>query len=121
VVTIIPLALAPEISSRPGTAVPLVNPLKVLFCLALVGLYVAIAVAILKYRRYKIDIVISKAVQYGTLAVFISASTPGSWLASARWRETGAVRCCRPSRPSWWHAASWRAAGRHRGCAQQPP
>jgi signal transduction histidine kinase len=73
VVTIIPLAEAPEISSRPAAGVPLVGPLKVLFCLALVCLWVAIAVAILKYKLYEIDIVISKALQYGTLAVFISA------------------------------------------------
>ena len=77
VVTIIPLALAPQISSRPAAAVALVPPLKVLFCLALLCLYVAIAVAILKYRLYEIDIVISKAVQYGTLAVFISAVYAG--------------------------------------------
>src|SRR5215471_11419643 len=36
VVTIIPLAEAPQISSRPDTGVPLLAPLKVLFCLALV-------------------------------------------------------------------------------------
>ena len=47
VVTIIPLAEAPEISSRPDTGVPLLGPLKVLFCLALVCLWVAIVVAIL--------------------------------------------------------------------------
>jgi signal transduction histidine kinase len=73
VVTIIPLAEAPQISSRPAAGVPLVGPLKVLFCLALVCLWVAIAVAILKYKLYEIDVVISKALQYGTLAVFISA------------------------------------------------
>jgi signal transduction histidine kinase len=61
VVTIIPLAEAPQISSRPDIGVSLVAPLKVLFCLALVCLWVAIAVAILKYRLYEIDIVISKA------------------------------------------------------------
>jgi signal transduction histidine kinase len=77
VVTIIPLAEAPQISSRPDTGVPLVAPLKVLFCLALVCLWVAIAVAILKYKLYEIDIVISKALQYGTLAVFISAVYAG--------------------------------------------
>jgi signal transduction histidine kinase len=77
VVTIIPLAEAPQISSRPDTGVPAVAPLKVLFCLALVCLWVAIAVAILKYKLYGIDIVISKALQYGTLAVFISAVYAG--------------------------------------------
>jgi signal transduction histidine kinase len=77
-ITIIPLAEAPQIWSRPaGTSVPLVAPLKVLFCLALVCLWAAIAVAILKYKLYEIDIVISKALQYGTLAVFISAVYAG--------------------------------------------
>src|SRR3984957_7481437 len=77
VVTIIPLAEAPQISSLPDTGVSAIPPLKVLFCLALVCLYAAIVVAILKYRLYEIDIVISKAVQYGTLAVFISAVYAG--------------------------------------------
>jgi signal transduction histidine kinase len=35
--------------------------------------WVAIAIAVLKYRLYDIDIVISKAVLYGSLAVFITA------------------------------------------------
>jgi signal transduction histidine kinase len=77
VVTIIPLAEAPQISSLPDTGVALIPPLKVLFCLALVCLWVSIAVAILKYKLYGIDIVISKALQYGTLAVFISAVYAG--------------------------------------------
>ncbi len=77
VVTIIPLAEAPQISSLPATGVAAVAPLKVLFCLALVCLWAAIAVAILKYKLYGIDIVISKALQYGTLAVFISAVYAG--------------------------------------------
>jgi len=77
VVTIIPLALATQISSLDDISASVIPPLKVLFCLALVSLLVAIAVAILKYRLYEIDIVISKAVQYGTLAVFISAVYAG--------------------------------------------
>jgi signal transduction histidine kinase len=77
VVTIIPLAETPEISSRLDTGIPLIAPLKVLFCLALVCLWAAIAVAILKYKLYGIDLVISKALQYGTLAVFISAVYAG--------------------------------------------
>jgi len=77
VVTIIPLAEAPQISSLPDTGVSAIPPLKVLFCLALVCLWAAIAVAILKYKLYGIDIVISKALQYGTLAVFISAVYAG--------------------------------------------
>jgi signal transduction histidine kinase len=45
--------------------------------LALQCLWVAIAVAILKYRLDGIDIVISKAVLYGSLAVFITAVYAG--------------------------------------------
>jgi signal transduction histidine kinase len=45
--------------------------------LALLCLWVAIAFAVLKYRLYDIDIVISKAVLYGSLAVFITAVYAG--------------------------------------------
>jgi signal transduction histidine kinase len=45
----------------------------VLSNLAFVCMYVAIGIAVLKYRLYDIDIVISKAVMYGSLAVFITA------------------------------------------------
>ena len=41
--------------------------------LTLLCLDAAIAIAVLKYRLYEIDIVISKAVLYGSLAVFITA------------------------------------------------
>ena len=41
--------------------------------LAFLCLYAAIGIAVLKYRLYEIDIVISKAVLYGSLAVFITA------------------------------------------------
>ena len=41
--------------------------------LAVLCLFAAIAVAVLKYRLYDIDLVISKAVLYGSLAVFITA------------------------------------------------
>ena len=46
---------------------------NVLNSLAFLCLYAAIAIAVLKYRLYEIDIVISKAVLYGSLAVFITA------------------------------------------------
>jgi signal transduction histidine kinase len=46
---------------------------SVLFDLALVFLYVAIGIAILKYRLYEIDILINRAVVYGGLAAFITA------------------------------------------------
>ena len=46
---------------------------SVLSNLAFVCLFAAIAIAVLKYRLYDIDFVISKAVLYGSLAVFITA------------------------------------------------
>jgi two-component system, NarL family, sensor kinase len=46
---------------------------NLLSSLAFLCLYAAIAIAVLKYRLYGIDIVISKAVLYGSLAVFITA------------------------------------------------
>jgi hypothetical protein len=48
-----------------------------LFNLASLCLWVAIGIAILKYRLDGIDIVISKAVLYGSLAVFITAVYAG--------------------------------------------
>jgi signal transduction histidine kinase len=47
--------------------------LTVLNNLAFLCLWVAVAIAVLKYRLYDIDLVISKAVLYGSLAVFITA------------------------------------------------
>ena len=41
--------------------------------LAFLCVFVAVAIAVLKYRLYDIDLVISKAVLYGSLAVFITA------------------------------------------------
>jgi signal transduction histidine kinase len=41
--------------------------------LAFLCLFTAVAIAVLKYRLYDIDLVISKAVLYGSLAVFITA------------------------------------------------
>ena len=46
---------------------------QVLLQLAFLCVSAAIAVAVLKYRLYDIDIVISKAIQYGVLAAFITA------------------------------------------------
>jgi signal transduction histidine kinase len=50
-----------------------VAALSVLQNLAFLCLWTAIIIAVLKYRLYEIDIVISKAVLYGSLAVFITA------------------------------------------------
>jgi signal transduction histidine kinase len=46
--------------------------ISVLAGLAFLFLWAAIAIAVLKYRLYEIDVVISKAVVYGTLAIFIT-------------------------------------------------
>src|SRR6185437_15321916 len=46
---------------------------SVLSNLAFICLWVAVGIAVLKYRLYEIDIVISRAVLYGSLAVFITA------------------------------------------------
>jgi hypothetical protein len=64
VVAIIPLALAPQIGLSPAVASAAVATLKVVFGLTLVGLYAAIAVAVLKYRLYDIDRVISRTLAY---------------------------------------------------------
>jgi hypothetical protein len=64
VAAIIPLALAPQTGLSPAAASAAVSALKVLFCLALVCLYAAIAVAVLKYRLYDIDRVISRTLAY---------------------------------------------------------
>ena len=50
---------------------------SVLSDLAYLCLWVAIGIAVLKYRLYEIDIVISKAVLYGSLAVFVTAVYAG--------------------------------------------
>jgi hypothetical protein len=47
--------------------------IQVLSDLAFLCLWSAIGIAVLKYRLYEIDIVISKAVLFGSLAVFITA------------------------------------------------
>jgi hypothetical protein len=48
----------------PAAASTAVSALKVVFCLALVCCYAAIAIAILKYRLYDIDRVISRTLAY---------------------------------------------------------
>jgi hypothetical protein len=64
VAAIIPLSLAPQIGLSPAAANTAVSTLKVVFCLALVCWYVAIAIAVLKYRLYDIDRVISRTLAY---------------------------------------------------------
>jgi hypothetical protein len=64
VAAIIPLALAPQTGLSPAATRAAVSTLKVVFCLALVCWYAAIAIAILKYRLYDIDRVISRTLAY---------------------------------------------------------
>ena len=64
VAAVIPLALAPQVSLSPAAASAAVSTLKVVFCMALVCLFTAIAVAVLKYRLYDIDRVISRTLAY---------------------------------------------------------
>jgi hypothetical protein len=64
VAAIIPLSLAPQIGLSPAAASTAVSTLKVVFCLTLVCWYAAIAIAILKYRLYDIDRVISRTLAY---------------------------------------------------------
>jgi signal transduction histidine kinase len=67
------LVVATQIPSFVASSVAV----TVLSNLAFLCLLVAIGIAVLKYRLYEIDIVISKAVLYGSLAVFITAVYAG--------------------------------------------
>jgi hypothetical protein len=64
VAAMIPLALIPQSAVSPAVTSAAVSALKVVFCLALVGLYAAITIAVLKYRLYDIDRVISRTLAY---------------------------------------------------------
>jgi hypothetical protein len=68
VAAIIPLAIVPQVGLSPAVASAAVSALKVVFCLALVCLYAAIAVAVLKYRLYDIDRVISRTLAYAIVS-----------------------------------------------------
>jgi hypothetical protein len=77
VATIIPLALAPQIGLSPAAESTVLPVLKVVFCLALVGLYAAIAIAILKYRLYDIDRLISRTLAYAIITSLLAGLYAG--------------------------------------------
>jgi signal transduction histidine kinase len=63
---ILPLPTYACLLCTPPAGVYVIQNLAVAFC------WFAIAIAVLKYRLYDIDVVISKAVVYGTLAAFVT-------------------------------------------------
>src|SRR5205823_13542562 len=69
-VTAAVLVIVTFIGSFPFSVAP--TWLSVLQSAAFVFLWGSIAVAVLKYRLYEIDVVLSKAALYGTIAVFIT-------------------------------------------------
>jgi hypothetical protein len=77
VAAIIPLGLAPQIGFSPAAANAAVPTLKVAFSLALVCLYAAIAVAVLKYRLYAIDRVISRTLAYAIVTSVLAGVYAG--------------------------------------------
>ena len=84
---------------------------------------VAAGIAIIKYRLYDIDVVISKTIVYGSLAAFITPSTSSSWPGSARSdpapcrRARARTWACRSWRPRWWR---WRSSRSGSGCSGWP-
>jgi hypothetical protein len=70
VATLIPLAVVPQMRTVTSLTE---STLKVTFSLALVCLYAAIAVAVLKYRLYDIDHVISRTLAYAIVTGVLAA------------------------------------------------
>jgi hypothetical protein len=77
VAALIPLSLAPEMGSSPAVTSLAVSTLKVLFSLTLACLYAAIAVAVLKYRLYDIDRIISRALAYVAVTAVLAGLYAG--------------------------------------------
>jgi hypothetical protein len=77
VVTLLPLAITPQLGLSAAVTGAAVATLKVAFSLALVSLYAAIAVAVLKYRLYDIDRVISRTLGYAIITATLAALYAG--------------------------------------------
>ena len=80
VAAIIPLGISPQGGPHglsPAVASVALSTLKVVFCLALVCLYAAIAVAVLKYRLYDIDQVISRTLAYAIVTSVLAGVYAG--------------------------------------------
>jgi hypothetical protein len=76
-----PLIFAPEILSGEGKLPPLPIWLELLFSLAVLGfagIPLAIGFAVLKYRLYEIDIIINRALVYGSLTIMLGLVYFGS-------------------------------------------
>jgi hypothetical protein len=84
VAAVIPLGLIPQSAVSPAVAGTAVSALKVAFCLALVGLYAAIAIAVLKYRLYDIDRVISRTLAYAIITGVLAGVYAGLVLLATR-------------------------------------
>jgi hypothetical protein len=77
VAAVIPLSLAPQIGLSPAVTRTALSALKVVFCLTLVSWYAAIAIAILKYRLYDIDRVISRTLAYAIVTSVLAGVYTG--------------------------------------------
>ena len=77
VAAVIPFALVSTIALSPAVESAALSTLKVVFCLTLVCLFAAIAVAVLKYRLYDVDRVISRTLAYAIVTGVLAGTYTG--------------------------------------------